>query len=181
MHAHTSRSPGREANKLFSQNSIVVLHREPPCRSHVCSRTRWASAGLQLLERVLGGVPQSQRAITVRPLHPRHPGRPTTPSSTHKTGEAVANYATRSSVHVGVATWHRHGPPVSIVLPRFHLPSFLPLRSTPLCLIPSYPLLSGTFTIAYNHPKYAAITFRSAPPVSRTNPVPPPLPLTPPR
>lgn len=32
-----------------------------------------------------------------------------------------------------------------------------------LCLVPSYKPLSGTFTIAYNHPKYAAITFPFCP------------------
>lgn len=31
--------------------------------------------------------------------------------STYETGEAVANYATRSSVFFGVATWHRDGDP----------------------------------------------------------------------
>lgn len=51
------------------------------------------------------------------PLFPRPPGIPATPLDTtnhpptYETGEAVANYATRSSVFFGVATWHRDGDP----------------------------------------------------------------------
>ena len=136
----------------------------------------------------------------MRPLYPRHPSRPTTPSPTHKTGEAVANYATRSSVHVGVATWHRHGPVYPSSSPCLHLlpfppslppslpPSFHPsFRSTSSQRQPSlsrvlFPLTSR-FLVLSRLPIITQSTLRlrsrSAPPASRTE-LSPPLHLSPP-
>lgn len=85
---------------------LHILYEEPPCRSHVCLLLLMHAVGFSrspVTRTRSRGVPQSRCTVTVRPLHPRHPSRPTTPSPTHKTGEAVANYATRSSVYVGVA------------------------------------------------------------------------------
>ena len=64
---------------------------------------------------------------------------------------------------------HSTLPSLPPSLPPSFLPSFLPFHLVPAstlplpCLVPSYQPLSGTFTIAYNHPKYAAITFTFCP------------------